>query len=107
MNTRETLTAFLEEHRKENPVSFHMPGHKGRRFYEKYAPEAAALFDRSPDYDITEIPGADNLFQPETVIRRVMDRYRSLYESRETYLLVNGSSAGLMAAILTAVPQGG
>ena len=84
-----------------------MPGHKGRRFYEKYAPEAAALFDRSPDYDITEIPGADNLFQPETVIRRVMDRYRSLYESRETYLLVNGSSAGLMAAILTAVPQGG
>ena len=84
-----------------------MPGHKGRRFYEKYAPEAAALFDRSPDHDITEIPGADNLFQPETVIRRVMDRYRSLYESRETYLLVNGSSAGLMAAILTAVPQGG
>lgn len=84
-----------------------MPGHKGRRFYEKYAPEAAALFDRSPDYDITEIPGADNLFQPETVIRRVMDRYRSLYESRETYLLINGSSAGLMAAILTAVPQGG
>lgn len=84
-----------------------MPGHKGRRFYERYAPEAAALFDRSPDYDITEIPGADNLFQPETVIRRVMDRYRSLYESRETYLLVNGSSAGLMAAILTAVPQGG
>lgn len=104
---RETLTAFLEEHRKENPVSFHMPGHKGRRFYGKYAPEAAVLFDRSPDYDITEIPGADNLFQPETVIRRVMDRYRSLYESRETYLLVNGSSAGLMAAILTAVPQGG
>lgn len=84
-----------------------MPGHKGRRFYEKYAPEAAALFDRSPDYDITEIPGADNLFQPETVIRRVMDRYRSLYESRETYLLINGSSAGLMAAILTTVPQGG
>lgn len=84
-----------------------MPGHKGRRFFERYAPEAAALFDRSPDYDITEIPGADNLFQPESVIRNVMDRYRGLYESRETYLLINGSSAGLMAAILTAVPAGG
>lgn len=84
-----------------------MPGHKGRRFYEKYAPKAAALFNRLPDYDITEIPGADNLFQPETVIRRVMDRYRSLYGSRETYLLINGSSAGLMAAIMTAVPPGG
>ena len=84
-----------------------MPGHKGRRFYERYAPEAAALFDKSPDYDITEIPGADNLFQPETVIRRVMDRYKNLYGSRETYLLINGSSAGLMAAILTAVPPGG
>jgi lysine decarboxylase len=36
-----------------------------------------------------------------------MDRYRRLYNSKESYLLVNGSSGGLIAAILASVPKGG
>lgn len=59
------------------------------------------------DCDITEIPGADNLFQPEDVLRSTMERYRKLYEVKASYLLVNGSSGGLIAAILASVPQGG
>ena len=59
------------------------------------------------DCDITEIPGADNLFQTEGIIAETMAKYRALYEVEQSYLLINGSSGGLIAAILTAVSKGG
>ena len=59
------------------------------------------------DCDITEIPGADNLFQTEGIIAETMAKYRALYEVEQSYLLINGSSGGLIAAILTAVGKGG
>lgn len=93
-------------HKQENPVSFHMPGHKGRTvLYKKYGYTdfVKGMFGN----DITEIPGADALQQPQSCIREVMDNYADLYDVKHTELLVNGSSAGLMAAVLTAVPRGG
>jgi lysine decarboxylase len=60
-----------------------------------------------PDCDVTEIPGADNLFQAEGVIADLQRRYAALYEVRRSYALVNGSSGGILAAVLAAVPRGG
>lgn len=99
------LGDFLAEHARTGAVSFHMPGHKGAGFYEKNG--FGAEMKRLADWDITEIAGADNLFQPETVIRRTMQKYERLYQTRRSYLLINGSSAGIIAAILAAVPRGG
>ncbi len=104
MNT--TVADFLIEHKKQNPVSFHMPGHKGRpNLYEKYG--YGDFLRNTIGNDITEITGADALPQPRGVIRRVMENYRELYGVLHTELLVNGSSAGLIAAILESVPRGG
>lgn len=100
----ESLRVFLEGHAESNSVSFHMPGHKGSRFYRNLG--YGDLIEKLVDMDITEIPGADNLFQPESVIRRIMDRYKALYETEETFLSVGGSSAGLIAAILATVGEG-
>ena len=77
-----SLIDFLPEHAGSKPVSFHMPGHKGAEFFKKlgYGP----LLENLVDMDITEIPGADNLFQNEDVILGVMEKYRKLYESRKT-----------------------
>ncbi|WP_289466351.1 hypothetical protein, partial [Klebsiella pneumoniae] len=66
-----------------------------------------AFLDSIMDCDITEIPGADNLFQTEGVLKETMDRYKTMYGTKESYLLVNGSSGGLIAAILASVPKGG
>lgn len=82
-----------------------MPGHKGRRIFDRYG--YGKYFKDAPEYDITEIPGADNLFRPESIIRETMDKYRKLYDSRESYLLINGSSCGIIASILASVPRGG
>lgn len=96
---------FLREHADKNAVSFHMPGHKGGRFYKENG--YGGFLNKIMDCDITEIAGADNLFQPETIIRQTMKKYKKLYGTIESYLLINGSSAGIIAAILATVHKGG
>ena len=101
----QTLTQFLLKHKDKHPVSFHMPGHKGSAIYREHG--YGEFLDNMMDCDITEIPGADNLYQTEGVLKETMERYRRLYGSKESYLLINGSSCGLIAAVLASVPKGG
>ncbi len=99
------LLDFLQEHKEKNAVSFHMPGHKGTRFFKKFGFDG--FFEDIASADITEIDGADNLFAPQGIISELMKEYRELYASRASYLLVNGSSSGIEAAILACVKVGG
>ena len=98
------IRQFLEEHAELEPVSFHMPGHKGSRIYRENG--YGEFLDIIMDCDITEIPGADNLFQTESIIAETMEKYRQLYDVKKSYLLVNGSSGGLISAILATVGRG-
>ena len=94
---------FLMEHAKKNTVSFHMPGHKGAGIYTKYGYHD--FLERVADCDITEIPGADNLFQTEGIILDTQNRYAQLYDVAHSYLLINGTSSGLIAAVLATVGE--
>ena len=98
------IAEFLIAHAQEQPVSFHMPGHKGSALYRRFG--YGEFLDRFFDCDITEIPGADNLFQPEDIIAETMAKYRRLYDTNASYLLVNGTSGGIIASILATVPAG-
>lgn len=102
---KKAITEFLIEHADRNPVSFHMPGHKGSHIYRENG--YGDFLDKIMDCDITEIPGADNLFQAEGIIAETMKKYEKLYQVKKSYLLVNGSSGGLIAAILACVKPGG
>jgi len=95
---------FLLKHAGKNPISFHMPGHKGSAIYRRFG--YGELFDKLMDCDVTEIAGADNLFQTEGIIKEAQDRYARLYGSKNSYLLINGTSGGILAAIMAAVPKG-
>ena len=99
------IRQFLAEHAALEPVSFHMPGHKGSRIYRENG--YGEFLDIIMDCDITEIPGADNLFQTESIIAQTMEKYRQLYDVKKSYLLVNGSSGGLISAVLATVSRGG
>ena len=94
-----SLLDFLRTRATEGRVSFHMPGHKGGAFFRRLGYED--YIRNLVDLDITEIPGADNLFQPEGVIKQVMERYKALYDAGASLLSVGGSSNGLMAAIMS------
>ncbi len=99
------ITDFLLGHAESAPVSFHTPGHKGSDLYKRFG--YGEFLDKIMDCDLTEIPGADSLFQAESAIKGVQDQYRDLYGVSHSYLLVNGSSGGIIASVLTAVPAGG
>ncbi|MDD3745622.1 MAG: aminotransferase class I/II-fold pyridoxal phosphate-dependent enzyme [Anaerostipes sp.] len=81
----------LEKLKIDGCYPFHMPGHKRK----KLDIFRADLFS----YDITEITGFDDLHHPEGMIRDTMDFMKEIYGTKESYLLVNSSTAGILAAI--------
>ncbi|MBC3804848.1 aminotransferase class V-fold PLP-dependent enzyme [Acetobacterium fimetarium] len=89
------LKKELEKINKKNHQRFHMPGHKGR----------GEDFDFRA-YDITEIPGADNLHDAQGVIREVQRKLAAVYNSEEAAILVNGTTTGIHSAILGACASG-
>ena len=99
------LDEALYEYGGKDYYPFHMPGHKGTEIYTENG--YGDFLDCIGDCDITEIAGADNLFQAEGIIKETMEKYRRLYEVSDSYLLINGSSAGLIAAVMSTVPPGG
>lgn len=67
-----------------------MPGHKRSELYRRLG--YGDFLEHIMDCDITEIPGADNLFQTEGIIRETQEKYQNLYGVKKSYLLINGTS---------------
>ncbi len=88
------LTAYGES----DYYPYHMPGHK-RRLSHTIPVEWI-------ETDITEIEGFDNLHQSEGVLKTLQDKAARAYGAEESFYLVNGSTAGILAAISAAVPFG-
>jgi len=81
-----------------------MPGHKGSAIYRRFG--YGDFLQKMMDCDITEIPGADNLFQTEGILKAAQEKYARLYGVQRSYLLINGTSCGVIAAVMAAVPKG-
>ena len=99
------IISFLTDHADKHTVSFHMPGHKGSAIYKKFG--YTEFLEKMMDCDITEIIGADNLFQTEGILKAAQEEYAKLYGVKRAYMLVNGTSGGVIAAIMASVPKGG
>jgi arginine decarboxylase len=84
-------------------IGFHVPGHKGR-----YIPQelSAAWGQDVFNYDLTELPGLDNLHAPVGAIKKAQELAAELYGARCTFFLVGGTSAGLIASLLAATKPG-
>lgn len=78
---------------------YHMPGHK-RRLKTDTMRELAQI-------DITEIDGFDNLHDAQGILKRIQEEATATYGAEESFFLVNGSTAGILSAISTAVSPGG
>ena len=89
---KQGLVEQLKAYGQSDYYPFHMPGHKRNPAFVKLDPIVGI--------DITEIDGFDNLHRPEGVILEAQQRAATLYGACETRFLVNGSSAGNMAAVL-------
>ena len=88
----------LKAYSDSDYYAFHMPGHKRN----------LDLMDRTSPYriDITEIDGFDDLHHAEGILRDAQERAARVYHADETHFLVNGSTVGILSAILGTTEKG-
>ncbi|MCH5300810.1 MAG: aminotransferase class I/II-fold pyridoxal phosphate-dependent enzyme [Ruminococcus sp.] len=81
----------LKNYTNGSVYPFHMPGHKRN----------SELLDSSLPYslDITEINGFDYLHDPKGIISEVHCKAEKLYNCDNSFMLVNGSTCGVLAGI--------
>lgn len=93
----------LEAYSKENIVPMHMPGAKrNSEIIGRYMDDMPAPYD----IDITEIDGFDNMHNADGMIKKAFEKTAALYGADESLFLVNGSTAGNMAAICGVTDKG-
>ncbi|QIW78400.1 aminotransferase class I/II-fold pyridoxal phosphate-dependent enzyme [Bacillus tequilensis] len=102
MNT--PLYKALIQHARRNSHSFHVPGHhNGDVFFD----DAKSIFDPLLTIDVTELSGLDDLHHPSGVIKEAQELVSQLYGSAESFFLVNGTTVGNLAMILSVCEPGG
>ena len=90
----------MAKHRVQGLYPYHVPGHKGGRGLD---PSFAA---HMAEFDLTELPGLDNLLAPNGPLAAAEALAASLVGAEATYFTTNGSTAGLMAGVLAMAPPG-
>jgi lysine decarboxylase len=96
----ETLTRYAEG----GIYAFHTPGHKGGRFAP---PELAEMIGaRGLALDLPSMTATDNTFHPTGCVREAQRLASDLFGSAETFFLSAGSTLGVAAALVAAVPPG-
>ena len=94
----ETLYNRLERYGDSDFYGMHMPGHKRNR---------GLIRNRIPyELDITEIDGFDDLHHAEGILKEAEARAARLYKADRTHFLVNGSTVGILSAILGSTKKG-
>ena len=88
----------LKNYSDSDYYAYHMPGHKRN----------LDLMDGTSPYriDITEIDGFDDLHHAEGILKEAQERAAEVYHADETHFLVNGSTVGILSAILGTTEKG-
>lgn len=110
----------LKAYAAQDLYPMHMPGHKRQLVGDQSVKIPAAAGVRSAHagckagtttelpygWDVTEVPGTDDLHDAQGILREAMDRTAALYGVARTWYLVNGSTCGLLAGIRAIAPYG-
>ena len=96
----DAMAAFI----KRNPAFFRVPGHRFERGVDEKA--LALIGSRAFQADLTEAEGLDDLHHPAGAILESERLAAELYGSDRCWFLVNGTTSGNEAMILSAVGPG-
>jgi len=98
MDQHSGLYEQLLEYGNGDHLPMHMPGHKRNR--------KLCAMENPYGWDITEIDGFDDLHEPEGILKEGMEAAAQLYGSDHCWYLINGSTAGILSGIASAVKTG-
>ena len=85
------IVNFVRQYARSGTSRLHMPGHKGQPFLGCEA------------WDITEIKGADELYEAEGIIARSEANATALFGTARTYYSTEGSSQCIRAMLALAL----
>ncbi|MCA0989589.1 aminotransferase class I/II-fold pyridoxal phosphate-dependent enzyme [Guptibacillus algicola] len=102
---RVPLLEALTDWRKNNPISYHVPGHKSGSVIPGIG-HAEELFKHVMSIDATELTGLDDLHDAYGVIKEAEELASELYGTAQTRFLVGGSTAGNLAMMMAACQEG-
>lgn len=89
----------LGDYQSISPLRLHMPGHAGGLGFEMEE------FRLIGNYDVTEVPGLDDLHMSQEVIEEARSLLAKAYGAKESLFLVNGASSGIHALFLSFNPD--
>ncbi len=92
-----TLYEKLEAYGDSDFYGFHMPGHKRNQTLMEGLPAKI---------DITEIDGFDDLHHAEGILKESQAAAARLWHADECHFLVNGSTVGILSALLGTLTKG-
>lgn len=101
--TTPLLTALIKSAHKSH-AAFYAPGHKQGKGVSKKIQDL--MGKQVFIADLPELPELDNLFAPEGAIYEAQQLAAEVFGAEQTWFLVNGSSCGIMAAILATCDVG-
>jgi arginine decarboxylase len=91
--------ADLQAYHRNEVASFHMPGHKQRGGHHPLA--ATVLGDIALRNDVSEMGGYDYLHAPDGALVSAQKASAQIFGAQSTSFLVNGSTVGNLAAVLS------
>ena len=87
----------------EGTIPFHVPGHKQGK---GNVPLAQILGQHTMSIDLTCMEDLDNICNPKSVIKEAQDLAAELFKADNAFFLVNGTTSGIQAMILSVCKPG-
>ncbi len=91
------LYESLIEYARQDIYPMHMPGHKRNQDFH---------MDNPYFFDVTEVEGMDDLYHPVGILKYSMEHIARMYGAEKSFLLINGSTAGILAAVSACCRRG-
>lgn len=103
-NQRRTpLFDALKEYQERKVVPFDVPGHKHGKGLKEFADYVG---ERVLEIDVNSMKPLDNLNNPVGVIKEAEDLAAEAYWADQAYFLVNGTSSGVQAMVMSVCEPG-
>lgn len=101
---RTPLFTALTEHASQNPVQFHIPGHK--KGVGTDAEFRSFIGDNALSIDLINIAPLDDLHQPTSVIAEAQQLAADAFGADYTFFSVQGTSSAIMTMIMSVCSPG-
>lgn len=103
---KEYINDALSRYVEEDRYPWHMPGHKRVDVIHQNGKTEEDIWSQVYARDFTEAWELDDMQEPELFIKDSLEEMKNIYHTEATFMLVNGATGGILAALYACCPEG-